>query len=216
MKPEKKTVEKQGEKPVEAEETRSRFLFRNLFKGLIWFAVIIVVFVLMEGYIQQNFKEHIDVIRANPEILYSIYTLSEIVFGILPPEIFMMIWILDDIDLSGFVTNLAILTIISYAAGILGYYIGKVFSKTKFYQERIREKYLKQYEGKLKTYGGYLVFVGAVTPVPFSATCMLAGSVNLNFKSFLLICITRIVRYAVYGAIVWNAPEWFGGLTQGL
>jgi membrane protein YqaA with SNARE-associated domain len=199
----------------EKEETRSSFLLRNLLKGLAWFAVIIVAFVLLESYIQQNFKEHIDTIRANPGVLYGIYTASEIVFGILPPEIFMMIWILDNIDLSGFITNLAILTLISYAAGILGYYIGKVFSKTKFYQERIREKYLKQYEGKLKTYGGYLVFVGAVTPVPFSATCMLAGSVNLNIKYFLLICITRVLRFAVYGAVVWNAPEWFSGLTQG-
>jgi membrane protein YqaA with SNARE-associated domain len=182
---------------------------------LAWFAIIIVVFVLLEGYIQQNFKEHIDTIRANPGILYGIYTISEIVFGILPPEIFMMIWILDNIDLSGFIINLTILTLISYAAGILGYYIGKVFSKTKFYQERIREKYLKQYEGKLKTYGGYLVFVGAVTPVPFSATCMLAGSVNLNFKYFLLICITRVIRFAGYGAVVWYAPDLFKDLTSG-
>ena len=202
-------------KTEEKEETRSSFLFRNLFKGLAWFAIIIVVFVLLEGYIQQNFKEHIDTIRANPGILYGIYTISEIVFGILPPEIFMMIWILDNIDLSGFIIDLTILTLISYAAGILGYYIGKVFSKTKFYQERIREKYLKQYEGKLKTYGGYLVFVGAVTPVPFSATCRLAGSVNLNFKYFLLICITRVIRFAGYGAVVWYAPDFFKDLTSG-
>ncbi len=199
----------------EQEETRSRFLFRNLFKGLLWFAVIIAVFVTMEGYIQANFKEHIDTIRANPGVLYGIYTISEIVFGILPPELFMMIWILDNIDLSGFITNLAILTIISYGAGILGYYIGKVFSKTKFYQEQIRGKYLKQYEGKLKRYGGYLVFVGAVTPVPFSATCMLAGSVNLDIRHFLLICITRVIRFAGYGAVVWYAPELFKDLTFG-
>jgi len=199
----------------EKEETRSSFLFRNLLKGLVGFVVIIAVFVLLEGYIQQNFKDHVDSIRANPGILYGIYTLSEIVFGLLPPEIFMMIWILDDINLRGFITNLAILSIISYAAGILGYYIGKVFSKTKFYQERIREKYLKQYEGKLKTYGGYLVFVGAVTPVPFSATCMLAGSVNLSFKHFLLICLTRVIRFAGYGALVWYAPDLFKDLTQG-
>ena len=199
----------------EQEETRSGFLFRNLFKGLLWFAVIIAVFVTVEGYIQANFKEHIDTIRANPGVLYGIYTISEIVFGILPPELFMMIWILDNIDLSGFITNLAILTIISYGAGILGYYIGKVFSKTKFYQEQIRGKYLKQYEGKLKRYGGYLVFVGAVTPVPFSATCMLAGSVNLDIRHFLLICITRVIRFAGYGAVVWYAPELFKDLTFG-
>ncbi len=193
------------------EETHSSFLFRNLIKGLLWFAVIITVFILLEGYIQENFKSHIDDIRANPGILYSIYTLSEIVFGILPPELFMMIWILDDIDVSGFIINLSILTVISYAAGILGYYIGKTFSKTSFYENRIREKYLKQYEKNLKKFGGYLVFVGAVTPVPFSATCMLAGSVNMNFKNFLLICITRIVRFAAYGWMVWSFPNWFNG-----
>lgn len=195
----------------EQEETHSSFLFRNLIKGLLWFAVIIAVFILLEGYIQENFKSHIDDIRANPGILYGVYTLSEIVFGILPPELFMMIWILDNIDLSGFIINLSILTVISYGAGILGYYIGKTFSKTPFYQNRIREKYLKQYEKSLKKFGGYLVFVGAVTPVPFSATCMLAGSVNMNFRNFLLICITRVFRFAAYGWMIWRVPEWFNG-----
>jgi membrane protein YqaA with SNARE-associated domain len=195
----------------EQEETRSGFLVRNLIRGLVWFAVIITAFILLEGYIQENFESHIDDIRANPGILYGVYTLSEIVFGILPPELFMMIWILDDIDVSGFIVNLSILTVISYGAGILGYYIGKTFSKTPFYQQRIREKYLKQYEKNLKKFGGYLVLVGAVTPIPFSATCMLAGSVNMNFKYFLLICISRVVRFAAYGWMVWSFPNWFNG-----
>jgi membrane protein YqaA with SNARE-associated domain len=195
----------------EEEETRSGFLVRNLVRGLIWFAVIITAFILLENYIQENFKSHIVEIRANPEILYGMYTLSEIVFGIIPPELFMMIWILDNIDVSGFVVNLSILAVISYGAGVLGYYIGKTFSKTPFYQNRIREKYLKQYEKNLKKFGGYLVLVGAITPVPFSATCMLAGSVNMNIKYFLLICISRIIRFAAYGWMVWSFPNWFNG-----
>ncbi len=184
---------------------------KNLFRGLLFFAVIITAFILLEEYIQDNFKSHIDDIRANPALLYGIYTVSEIVFGILPPELFMMIWILDNISIEGFIINLTILTVISYAAGILGYWIGKNFSKTKLYQERIREKYLKQYEKQLKKFGGYLVFVGAVTPVPFSATCMMAGSVNMNFRNFLLICITRVLRFALYGWMVWSFPNWFNG-----
>ncbi len=195
----------------EQEETHSSFLFRNLVKGLIWFAIIITAFILLEEYIQDNFRSHIDDIRANPAILYGIYTLSEIIFGIIPPELFMMIWILDDIDVTGFVINLSILTVISYGAGILGYYIGKNFSKTEFYQTRLREKYLKQYDKSLKKFGGFLVFVGAVTPVPFSATCMLAGSVNMNFRIFLLICISRVFRFALYGWLVWSSPNWFNG-----
>jgi len=193
----------------EEEETHSGFLIRNLLRGLIFFFVIIIAFYFLEEFIQENFKSHIGEIRANPGILYGIYTLSEIIFGIIPPELFMMIWILDDIEVTGFVINLSILAVISYGAGVLGYSIGRNFSKTPFYQNRIREKYLKQYENKLKKFGGYLVFVGAVTPVPFSAMCMLAGSVNMNFKNFLLICISRVLRFAVYGWMVWSFPNWF-------
>lgn len=193
------------------EETQAGFLLKNLFRGLLFFAVIITAFILMEEYIQANFKSHIDDIRANPALLYGTYTLSEIVFGILPPELFMMIWILDNISLEGYIINLTILTVISYAAGIFGYWIGRNFSKTRLYQERIREKYLKQYERQLQRFGGYLVFVGAVTPVPFSATCMMAGSVNMDFRTFLLICISRVLRFSLYGWMVWSFPNWFNG-----
>jgi len=194
---------------VEEEETQSGFLVRNLLRGLAFFVFIVVAFYLMESYIQENFQSHIEDIRANPGLLYGTYTLSEIVFGIIPPELFMMIWILDKIDVAGFVVNLSILTVISYGAGVLGYFIGKNFSKTPFYQNRIREKYLKQYEKNLKKFGGFMVFVGAVTPIPFSATCMLAGSVNMRLKYFLLICLSRVLRFAVYGWLVWSAPYWF-------
>ncbi len=194
---------------AEEEETQSGFLVRNLLRGLAFFVVIVVVFYLMEGYIQDNFQSHIDDIRSNPGLLYGTYTLSEIVFGIIPPELFMMIWILDKIDVAGFVVNLSILAAISYGAGVLGYFIGKNFSKTPFFQNRIREKYLKQYEKNLKKFGGFMVFVGAVTPIPFSATCMLAGSVNMRLKYFLLICLSRVLRFAVYGWMVWSAPNLF-------
>jgi membrane protein YqaA with SNARE-associated domain len=98
--------------------------------------------------------------------------------------------------------------LISYAAGVLGYYIGHFFSKTNVYR-RISDRYLKQYDSQLKKFGLYIVLVGAITPVPFSATCMLAGSVNLPIRSFLLICISRIIRFAAYGWAVWAAPSYF-------
>jgi membrane protein YqaA with SNARE-associated domain len=190
------------------EETRSGFLFKNLLRGLLSFFVLITLFILFEDYIQEVFLEHQAVIRANTSLMYSIYTLSEIVFGILPPELFMLIWISSKVTLIEYCINLTYLTLISYAAGVLGYFIGKYFSKTPIYK-RMGEKYIKPYEEQLKRFGGYLVFVGAVTPVPFSATCMLAGSVNYPFKTFLLICITRILRFAVYGWMVWAFPNWF-------
>ncbi|GAB1446131.1 MAG: VTT domain-containing protein [Cyclobacteriaceae bacterium] len=195
--------------PVD-EETKSGFLFKNLARGLLWFVVIITTFILLESYIQDNFMPYIIRIQANPIIFYLGFTVSEIVFGLVPPEFFMIVYVLNHVPLSEYIFNLGMLTVISYGAGVLGYYIGKNFSKTGFYA-RINDKYLSQYQKQIRKYGGYLVFVGAITPIPFSATCMLAGSINFPFKSFLLISISRILRFAVYGWMVWSFPSFFNG-----
>ena len=144
-------------KEAEEEETKSSFLLKNLAKGLLWFAVFIAAFILAQEQINA-YKDQITKIGDNMPLLLSIFTVSEIVFGILPPEIFMFIWKTKGV-LSEYIINLCILTLISYAAGILGYYIGKVFSKTEFYK-RIHAKYLQQYDSKLKKFGGFLVIVG--------------------------------------------------------
>ncbi|MBX7124687.1 MAG: VTT domain-containing protein [Cyclobacteriaceae bacterium] len=191
---------------MKEEESKSKFLLKNLIRGLLWFAVIITAYILASEDIKV-YQREINQLGDQLALLFGIFTISEIVFGILPPEIFMLIWQSKGV-LSEYILNLTILTLISYGAGIIGYYIGSTFTKTGFYK-RIHERYLKQYDAKLKKYGGYLVLVGAVTPVPFSATCMLAGSVQLPFRNFLLICISRIVRFAFYGSMVWLFPQWF-------
>jgi membrane protein YqaA with SNARE-associated domain len=190
------------------QQTKFSFLFKNLIRGLVWFAVIITAFIYAEEYIQTTFQKDIEAIHNRPVLVYSVFFASEVVFGLIPPEFFMMVWILHKVSVSTFIVNLCILTVLSYIAGIIGYSIGKNFSKSTLYL-KISERYLDQYQDQLKRYGGYLVLVGAVTPVPFSATCMLAGSVNLPFKDFLLICISRIIRFFVYGWMVWSFPNWF-------
>lgn len=191
---------------IEQEESKSSFLWKNLLRGLIWFAVILTAYILAAEEIEVYEKE-INAVGDRLPLLLSIFTVSEIVFGIIPPELFMLIWQSKGV-LSEYIINLTYLTLISYAAGVLGYYIGKFFSKTPLYQ-RMHERYLRQYDTKLQRYGLYLVLVGAVTPVPFSATCMLAGSVHTPIDKFLLVCISRIIRFAGYGWAVWAAPNYF-------
>ena len=195
--------------PVE-EETRSGFLFRNLARGLMWFAVIITVFILLEEYIQENFQARVEQIYDSLFLFYGVFTLSEIIFGLIPPEFFMYVYVLNHIPLHNYVIDLSALTIISYGAGVVGYYVGRNFSKTGFF-EKVSEKYLGQYQNNLRKYGGYLVLVGAITPIPFSAMCMLAGSINFPLRSFLLISIARVLRFAVYGWMVWSFPNYFNG-----
>lgn len=192
---------------TEEQDTPSRFLFRNLLKGLLWFAVIITAYILVESYLEETLSHEINAIADKEIILFSIFTLSEIIFGLIPPEFFMLLWQHQG-DLIIYIINLAVLAVISYGAGVLGYYIGNTFAKTTFFAS-IRERYLEQYEYSLQKYGIYLVLVGAITPIPFSAMCMLAGSVQLPFKTFLLVCLARIIRFTAYGWMVWSFPGWF-------
>lgn len=193
------------------EETRSRFFVKNLLRGILWFAVLITVFILAEEYIRSTFARDIEAIQDKPIIMFMVFFASEVIFGLIPPEFFMLIWIIHKITILQYIINLSVLTVLSYLAGIIGYLIGSNFSRTSLYK-KLYVRYLLQYEQQLKRYGAFLVFVAAVTPIPYSATCMLAGSVNIPFKQFLLIGIARIARFAVYGYLVWAFPNWFSAL----
>ncbi len=190
------------------EESRSGFLIKNVLRGLLWFIIIISAFILAEEYIRSTFHTDIESLQDKPVMLYMVFFASEVIFGLIPPEFFMMLWILQKISATKYVINLILLTVLSYVAGIIGYSIGNNFSRTKAFK-KLYVRYLLQYEQQLKRYGTFLVLVAAVTPIPYSATCMLAGSVNLPFRRFMLVGLARIVRFAAYGYLVWAFPNWF-------
>lgn len=177
-----------------------------MLRGLVWFAVILAAYILASEEIAV-YQADINSVGGQLPLLLGIFAFTEVVFGIVPPELFMLIWQSKGV-LSEYIINLGYLTVISYLAGIVGYYIGRYFSKTAAYK-KVHQRYLSQYDRQLRTYGLYLVLVGAVTPIPFSATCMLAGSVNIPLKRFLLVSIARIIRFVGYGWAVWAAPNYF-------
>jgi len=197
------------EQEESGQESKSSFLIKNLLKGLLWLVVILVAFVFAKDFILENFQRHITVLQDKPLILFSIFFVSEVVFGIIPPVLFMSIWkLLMHVPLSQYIFFLSLLAIISFVCGVIGFYIGKYFSQTPFYR-RIEERYLLQYNKQLKRFGVFLVLVGAVTPLPFSGTCMLAGSVHLPFRSFVWACAARVFYFIIYGWIAWSFPRMF-------
>ena len=114
------------------EDSPTSFFLKNLLKGLAWFAVIITAYILVQGELKV-YEPQINKVGDNLPLLVSIFTVSEVVFGILPPEIFMLIWRTKGI-LSDYILNLTILTFISFGAGIVGYFIGYYFSKAAIFK----------------------------------------------------------------------------------
>ncbi len=184
-------------------ENKYKFLLKNLLKGLAWLAVLLLVFIYFKDTISFQSDSSLIKYGNNPWVVFSIYTLSEIVVGIIPPELFMM-WSLELAEHRNYISDLVLLASISYAAGTLSYIFGRYFSGTILYRY-LRKKYLKRYEEKFNKYGAFLLIVAAVTPVPYSAICVLVGSVKYPVKNFLLITLFRFARFGVYGYLVWKA-----------
>ncbi|MEQ9466735.1 MAG: hypothetical protein RLN88_04945 [Ekhidna sp.] len=182
---------------------RRRFLLRNLLRGFLWLAVIVAAFI----YARKNYDFTLETVLGpvydQPTVVYLIFLASEVIFGIIPPE-FFMIWSLRSEILSNYIYNIIALSAISYAAGIIGFGIGAYLKNTRFYRI-MKVRVFGKFEKHLNNYGGFLVVVAALTPLPFSGIAMLVGSVHYSFKKYLWFSLFRFLRFLAYGIIIWEA-----------
>ncbi len=182
---------------------KTTFLLKNLIKGLFWLGVLVISYVIIEKYFGFDLKVFLGPLYDNNLVIYFIFLVSELIFGIIPPEFFML-WAANKNLWPLYLQHVTALMFISYLAGIIGYLIGAKFGETKFYRLLKRNR-LRQFEKHFRQFGGFLVVVAALTPIPFSGICMLMGSVKYNFKKFIWISMSRFIRFFLYAAIVWEA-----------
>ncbi len=179
------------------------FFIRNLLRGLLALLVVVGGFVLLKDQIDPDYLQWLAPVYEQPFLVYVVYSASELLFGIIPPEIFM-IWSLRLEKLASYVLNVAGLALISYLAGVSGYLIGNYLNHTRFYAY-FRRKVFGHYERHLQNFGAFLIVVAALTPLPFSGVSMLIGSVDFPAKKYLIYATTRFARFAAYSYVVWQA-----------
>jgi membrane protein DedA with SNARE-associated domain len=188
--------------PKELPDKR-KFLIRNLLRGFVWLAVIVIAFI----YARKNYDFTLETVLGpvydRPTVVYFIFLASEVIFGIIPPE-FFMIWSLRSELLPNYINNIIALSAISYVAGIIGFGIGAYLKNTRFYRI-MKFRVFGKFEKHLNNYGGFLVVVAALTPLPFSGIAMLVGSVHYSFKKYLWFSLFRFLRFLVYGIVIWEA-----------
>ncbi|MBV6647654.1 MAG: VTT domain-containing protein [Cyclobacteriaceae bacterium] len=182
---------------------KTRFLIRNLIKGLIWLVILVGLYLYAKKHLDFSFEQWLGPVYEQPSVIYSIFLGSEVIFGIIPPELFMF-WSLRNGDVLLYIQNILALSALSYVAGLIGYYIGSHFNRTQLYVAMKRNVFGK-FEKHFNNYGGFLVVVAALTPIPFSGICMLVGAVNYSFRRFVWISMMRFVRFFAYAIIIWEA-----------
>ena len=132
-------------------------------------------------------------------LVLTLFFVSESILGIIPPELFIA-W--SD-KTSNPILYLSLIAILSYAGGAVSHFTGRAALKIPSvhnYLEVKMEKHLKN----ARKWGGFLILVGALLPLPFAVASLAAGMIRFEFKYWALFGLARFVRYAIYGAAIFS------------
>lgn len=178
-----------------------RFVLLNGVRLLFFIAVLGLAAVLFNTYVF-NIADAADYMIAHfsVPVVLAIFQLSEMSHGLVPPEV-LMTWI------SGFDNPwlwLFLLASISYVGGLCGYLIGRRLDRLPKVHEWVFGKFEQQFK-HIKQFGGLLIVVAAITPLPYSPICIISGTVKFPLRKFLLVTTSRYVRFMVYGYLIFFA-----------
>ena len=177
------------------------FLRSNLLKLGASILIILGLFYLIDGYII-NIDDAMAWVTQilSPAGLISVFFFSEVSFGFITPEL-LIVWADETLKPNWM---LALLATLSYTAGIVSYFIGRFWSTRKIVRERILERNATTMD-QLRRFGGLLIILAALTPLPYPIVCQLSGMNKYPFKYFVWITLVRFLRFGLYGALLFSA-----------
>ncbi len=141
-------------------------------------------------YVTENYSDY---------VVFGVFFASESLLGLIPPEIFIA-W--SD-KASSPILYLSILALLSYLGGVISYFIGKSITKIPSVHDYLEVKMAKHIRNTRK-WGGFLIIVGALLPIPFSITSIAAGMIKYPFISYLLFGLLRFVRFYLYAVAIFS------------
>jgi membrane protein DedA with SNARE-associated domain len=184
-------------------KTKIQFLLKNLLKGLLYMAILAVAYFFLKNHvIDTDQAKWLEKFYQRPDMIYLIYMGSEVFLGLFPPELFM-IWALYKGDQLHYWANIAFFSVVSYGAGFLGFLIGRYLQRVLIFRYMSR-KFFSRYWPLFRKYGSVLIVTAALTPLPWSTVSILVGTSTYPMKKFLLVALTRILRFAIYGYLVFH------------
>ncbi|WP_298238262.1 VTT domain-containing protein [uncultured Algibacter sp.] len=175
------------------------FVWNGVKKSLPYILGIVAIIYVVDHFFDIN-KALITLTEILPVFgVLSFFFVSETLLGLIPPEVFIA-WA-GKMYAPWF--YLSLLAVLSYLGGLLAYWMGRSLSKmpkVHYYLEDKMAKHLKN----SKKWGGFLIVVGALLPLPFSISCIAAGIIEFPFKNVIVFGSLRLVRFAIYGLIIFN------------
>lgn len=176
------------------------FILNSTKKSIPTILFLVVSLVLFNKYIY-SINDGLEIITTtfSATAILLIFFASESFLGLIPPEIFIA-WSKKTTEP---IFNLTLLATLSYVGGVISYFIGKGILTIKVVKNYFETKMSKHLRNTGK-WGGFLIVVGALLPVPFSITCLAGGMIKYPLNGLLLFGLLRFARFAIYGVAIFQ------------
>ncbi len=177
------------------------FIWEGIRKAIIP-TVIIVAILFYVNYEVINLNDGLIYLTKNFSdlFIFSVFLASETILGLIPPDIFIA-WTKNT---ESPLLYLTILAFLSYLGGVIAYFIGMAIAAIPSVNNYLYGKMTKHIINMQK-WGGFLIAVGALLPLPFAIACLAAGMINFSRKHFFLFALLRFGRFIIFGFVIYSA-----------
>lgn len=176
------------------------FLWSTAYRGGLVIAAFVLLLLGLEFFfLDTNSLLNELVTVYSPQIIFSVFLVSEAVLGLIPPELFIA-WASKSV--SPWLLLWALATI-SYVGGIIAYLIGNRLFLIPSVKNYLENKVANHIDN-LRKWGGVFVLLGAVSPLPHSMVSLASGLIKYSFKQYLLWSLFRYVRFAIYALVIFQ------------
>ena len=173
-----------------------KYIVQKIFWTILALFVVVIINILLNKYAGGYFNDIAQRVSKNYTITGVAFFLSEILIGIFPAELFMMIY--QSKGWSEYLLIVLILGIISSLCGFLAFLAGRYLNAAKIARMVVLQKKFKKYGDMFIKYGWVVIILAATTPLPFALISFIAGYFKFSPATFLKIIVpVRIARFFI-------------------
>ena len=185
--------------------TEQNFLKKYIIQKICWtilaLLLVVVINILINKYAGGYFNDIAQRVSVNYTLTGLTFFISEILIGIFPAELFMMIYQSKGWD--EYFLIVLILGIISSLCGFIAFLAGRYLNAAKIARMVVLQKKFKKYGDLFLKYGWVIIILAATTPLPFAMVSFIAGYFKFSPATFLKIVVpVRIVRFFISACFI--------------
>ena len=159
-----------------------KYIIQKICFTAIALLLVVLINILIKKYASEYFNEFALKIAGNYLLTGSVFFISEILIGIFPEELFMMIY--QSKSWKEYFFIVLILGVISSLCGFIAFLGGRYFNDAKIAKLVILQQKFKKYGDLFLKYGWVIIILAATTPLPFAMVCFIAGYFKFSLLHF--------------------------------